>query len=411
MATISEEFEDGAELAIKAGILSAIDHIPVIGDFLGIISEELWPAPAANTQTPEQVFDSISDRINDLISNAIDVATAKRLQSELIGIGGDIALYRKAHDDQASTQFNSSRTVITNSIPHFQESGNEVKQLLLYVQLINVWLSFFRDGVLRCSDPLWKMDASDQAQLQADLVTEISTAKAYVAKTYQTGLSQRQAEAASMAGAAKFNHVNDYVRTMTLGALDYAELWDYADPVAYPAPVTHQYTRLLYGQAQGFKRTADVVLPADPVGDIQRIRYADWAFGGTYCAVHDVMVDYPAGKGPGGQTSTGLNIQPPGPAYFTVGSVIDGLVLTEVRSWVGEIIDGIQLVGTWNGQAYTAPIHGSQGDNTMVSNSLPNHIVSSIHIDGQAYWNGAYLPDVLVVGFRPIDSRQWSTSA
>ncbi|MBV9824411.1 MAG: hypothetical protein JO001_01825 [Alphaproteobacteria bacterium] len=88
------------------------------------------------------------------------------------------------------------------------------------------------------------------------------------------------------------------------------------------------------------------------------------------------------------------------PGDFAVHTIIDGVSITNVNVWAGEIIDGMQLIGTWNGQLFTGPMHGSTGRNPRAALAYPSHHVSSIWLDGARDWNNFLLPDVMVVGFK-----------
>ena len=196
---------------------------------------------------------------------------------------------------------------------------------------------------------------------------------------------------------------------MTISVLDYRDLWEYFDPIAYPQSVQHSFTRELYAPAQGWKRSADVVLPSPPTGPIRKISYSSWA-SGNYIKVKQLTVDYDPNAGPDGKSSTGLMgfptpTTPPGYAKpYIVATVIDGMTIQYVNSYAGEIIDGMQFVGDYQNSTYTSDLYGSPGFNPEIKLEIPGHYVTSIYLDGQRWWNGDHWPDVLVVGFKMAQS-------
>jgi delta endotoxin, N-terminal domain len=420
-AIVALNYDDPNEVlnfTLKLVITQALDHIPVVGEILGAIAEAIWPdAGQPPTYTPGQMFDALKDRISGLIGQAISKNDVAIVQAALSGMSKDISNYMNAVTGDELNQFDAARDSIDLALPQFQLKGQEVVLLPLYTQAVNAHLAFLRHGYMNCMS--WpnsgKVNMQKwQAQLLADLQSAITAAVKYTATTYASGLTDAKTNAPVAgvpvssggvrgSGAARFNYINDYIRETTLAVLDYAELWPFFDPVAYPNPVKHTYTRYLYGTAYGLARTDEIILPSPPTGPIRRISYDRWIDGGWVNAVHQLKLDYDPGQGPDGKDSTGvMGVANPAPNQFwpAISTVIDGIDVVTVQSWVGDIVDGLQFTGTWNGQPYTTELHGWTGNDPMVTNSLPGHKVGSVYIDGAVIWNGATLPDVFVAGYR-----------
>ena len=417
MALNYNDPDEVLNFTLKLVITQALDHIPVVGEILGAIAEAIWPdVGQAPTYTPDQMFDALKDRISGLIGQAISANDVALMQATLTGMSKDISNYMNAITGDELNQFDAAHSSLDLALPDFQLKGQEVVLLPLYTQAVNAHLAFLRHGYLNCMSwpntgninmKLW------QAQVLADLQKAIAAAVKYVPPIYASGLADAKTNAPVAgvpvsaggtrgSGAARFNYINDYIRETTLAVLDYAELWPFFDPVAYPNPVKHSYTRYLYGTAFGLARTDEIVLPSPPTGPIRRISYDRWIDGGGVNAVHQLKLDYDPGKGPDGKDSTGvMGIANPAPNNFfpSISTEIDGIEVITVQSWVGDIVDGLQFTGTWNGQNYTSELHGSTGNDPVVTNGMAGHKVSSVYIDGQLFWNGAELPDVFVAGY------------
>lgn len=403
---------------LKLVITQVLDHIPVVGEILGAIAEAIWPeAGQAPTYTPDEMFDALKDRISGLIGQAISANDVALMQATLSGMSKDISNYMTAVTGDELNQFDAAHSSLDLALPDFQLAGQEVVLLPLYTQAVNAHLAFLRHGYMNCMS--WTNTGNVnikqwQAQKLADLQKAIAAAVQYVPKTYAAGLATIKANAPVAgipvsaggvpgSGAARFNYVNDYIRETTLAVLDYAELWPFFDPVKYPNPVKHSYSRYLYGKAYGLARTDEIHLPTPPTGPIRRISYSRWIDGSSVNAVHQLQLDYDPGQGPDGKDTTGMMgiaVPSASSSFPAISTVIDGVDVKTVYSWVGQIVDGLQFVGTYNGQDYTSELHGSAGNDPMVDNAPPGHKVNSIYLDGGYFWNGAMLPDIFVAGFR-----------
>lgn len=387
--------------SLKFTVSKLIGQIPVVGGFLNAMIGAFWPQKAPHVPTPQEVFDSIKDRIEELVDAAITANDVNRLQAALKAIGDEVLYYQKAADDaEAKSRFVASSAVIIAEIDAFKQTGLEVTVLPLYAQAINTWLAFLRDGVL-CGTR-WGYDAAESAAATKMMQSEIADACSYVDTWYQSGLSTRQAAAATLTGAAKFNKVNDFVREMTLLVLDYREMWPMFDPVAYPSPVQHTFTRELYAHAQAQEATGasttnrtPITLPSAPAGPIRQVHAKSWGYG-----LKQLQVDYDPGAGPNGLDSTG----PMGPVNINglkeTKIDISGATLTTVTTSVGDITDGISFAGIYAGKPFSTRMLGSPAFNPVTDNAIAGHQVSSIFLAGRHLWNNDVYPDVIVVGFK-----------
>ncbi|RKH57784.1 hypothetical protein D7V93_18005 [Corallococcus llansteffanensis] len=183
-----------------------------------------------------------------------------------------------------------------------------------FAQFANLHLSLLRDGVLFGSSWGW---TADYLQQQQQLLTQtLKDSVSYVDTTYQNSFtpldpgilnSPLKPPIPAVApppylgsmdmGQTLFLWTNTYVRQMTRMALDFATLWPYFDPSAYPPPVSIQLKSEIYsdpiGTAQGWNG-----LPSAPTQPMSQLTV--WGASNIFAE----QATYPQGAGPNGATTT-----------------------------------------------------------------------------------------------------------
>ena len=77
---------------------------------------------------------------------------------------------------------------------------------------------------------------------------------------------------------------------------------------------------------------------------------------------------------------------------------------TKATGYIGEITDGIELSGVSKGnEPCTTDVMGWKGNNPAIEHAIDGHVVSSLYLSGNRYWNGGIYPDAFVVGFKMDD--------
>ncbi|MBV9824412.1 MAG: hypothetical protein JO001_01830 [Alphaproteobacteria bacterium] len=209
---------DVVDAVAKIAITQALDHIPVVGGVLSAVVEAIWPDSTPNYPTADEIFNELKDRIAGMIGTAISQNDVAVLQQSLSDIGNVIADYQDADNYEALAQFIATKTTIDGKLDDFKLKGQEVVLLPLYVQAINAYFSFLRDGLIACPNWVYPSNVNPQIkynEILKDLHTAFASAQTYTQATYATGL-KAVTPSPPLSGFDQFNKVNDYVREMTL---------------------------------------------------------------------------------------------------------------------------------------------------------------------------------------------------
>jgi hypothetical protein len=395
-----------AENAV-AGVLGLV---PEVGSLLGALTYILWPVDDA---TPESVWDQIKQDVVQLMNQEIDTSTYDQVQSDLAGLNTDVTSYLTAikNDDgvaDISSKWYLAMGAFETSIPHFQVQNSdnvEVILLPLFAQCINLYLALLRDGVLYGAS--WGWTADTVSTTETTLQTNITTYFNYAIDTYNTGLSISMDSALPQQLA--------YITEMNLYALDFAYMWGYYDPNAYPPPVnaTVNLSREIYSTiALGTATPASTKYPNLYVHSPQPLSECD-IFSGlddNSLGVCGVFLNYPPLPHPdtytipipfyqGSQFGTRTNCSTQSQPIVSV-----EVCLGEAPSVLGNVrryISGVQLT-LEDGTNVTAGYVSSPADFQF---QFQNEIVSSIYFWGDSIsYEPAYEVDVyfgnLFLGFQ-----------
>ncbi len=235
---------------IRSVVLAAANQIPVVGWLGRAIIKVLWP----KEEQPLDVWDSIKAQVEAAIGTAISREVYQRVTAELTGIRDVLAAYNASPTQDTLT---SALMVIRGQLPTFQEKGQEVQLLPLFIQAANVYLMMLREGIVN-SEAL-QLAPADRTALQSELTEKISALSDYTTRTYKTGLP----------GASDWKKQNGYIRAYTLSVLDFLPYWPLLDPSTHAAPAVTQAPKLTreifsdpYGDG-GFAFTDAVIAATD----------------------------------------------------------------------------------------------------------------------------------------------------
>lgn len=397
---------------LKFALTKTIGAIPVVGSLLSSIAGAFWPGPSAPTQlTPDEMFKAMKDRIEGLIDSKISDNNLKVMRALLSGLGDVVAEFQRrgSTPEFQAEYFSGATSTVLNDIKQFEVEGMEVNSLPILTSAYTAWLGVLREAILLADT--WNYSEAEKASLQTLLEEQIAAACNYVDVWYAKGVALRHDEVKDkkMVGAKAFNHVHDFIREYTQLVLDYRQAWPYFDVKNAKHLADLQYTRTLYAPAQGQTFAGEIKLPNPSTGPIHKVTMCTWEGGSERnfnskiraYGIKQLQLDYATGDGPGGADTTGLM----GLNYTgtPIKKAYTGLDIRKVITYVGEITDGMEVEGFYDGKPY-GPV-GLKPDygNSRVVNEMDGHIVSCIHMGGSAWWNGTYYPTWMVVEFYPLD--------
>lgn len=304
---MSNTWSYDAEQAV-AGVLGLV---PGVGSLLSALTYILWPST-------DNVWDDIKAQVEALVAQDLSDYETGQINDTLTGLKGVITEYTTTAggDDPSaiSATWISANTQFIASAPKFQDATYAVLLLPQFAQFANLHLSLLRDGVLFGSSWGW---TADYLQQQQQLLTQtLKDYVSYVDTTYQQSFTPlvpgildsplkppippvaAPPYLGSMnTGQTLFLWTNTYVRQMTRMVLDFATLWPYFDPSAYPPPVSIQLKSEIYsdpiGTAEGWNG-----LPSAPTQPMSQLTV--WGASNIFA----VQATYPQGAGPNGATTT-----------------------------------------------------------------------------------------------------------
>lgn len=377
--------------AAENWIAGVLGLVPEVGSVLSGLVYIFWP------QSGEDVWAEMEQQVEDLVDKKIDQLVYEDAMEAVAGLQNVLNDYLSAvqtgDTTNISTQWIAAREAFSHDMPQFQATGYQFLLLPMFVQVVNMNLALLRDGVLFGSS--WGWNEAYTQSIVDDLSSKIKSFSAYANQIYQEGYQQVVASTPTNYNECQpFRSVNAYVRSMTLGILDFVQLWAYFDTTAYPPPVTIYLDREIYSDPQGTCTDSGAInLPSPPTQPISQ--FSVWAWD----RIDAVQVTYPASGGPGGVTETarmgdqsGGSNQPPHGGVFNVSTN----PVTIAAGLSGSILNAFTFTfkdGTNSGQ-----LGGNYDGGSAFSYSYANELLSSIHINGVSNYYGS--ADCAVFGFK-----------
>ncbi|HEX8178197.1 MAG TPA: insecticidal delta-endotoxin Cry8Ea1 family protein [Pyrinomonadaceae bacterium] len=395
---MSFDWNNAAENALAGGF----GMVPEVGSILGALVYIFWP------HSGENVWAEIEKQVEQLIDEKIDELVYQQVTDDLSGLNNVLNDYLSAVQTgdlaNISEQWIIASSLFDEQLPHFQSSGYEILLLPLFAQFVNLNLSLLRDGVLFGAG--WGWNQAYQQSVSTKLTNNISAFTQYSNKYYQQGQQDMAKKTKKNYHKCEpFRSVNTYVRQMTLGVLDFIQLWPYFDPTKYPDPVSVYLDREIYSDPVGTCDDSGAIkLPSPPTQPISQITV--WAWD----RIDAVQVAYPAGGGPGGVTKTarmgdksGGSNQPPHGGVFKVSNN----PVTVAAGLSGDILNALTF--TFKDGTNTGKLGGNYPGGGHFSFSYTGEILSSIHINGVSQYYGS--ADCAVFGFKYEQSQNANLDA
>jgi hypothetical protein len=387
------EYEFDYNNAARVVVSTALGEIPVVGVVLSALVDIFWP------DSPVDVWAEIQAKVEALIDQKISALVWQQVSDALTGLNYVIEDYIYAarnfpgDPDFISQKFNVAQGHFLHDLPIFQSKGYELLLLPLFAQFANLHLGLMRDGVAFGTS--WGWSPAIIQRVQSQLTDAIASYTRYTDATYSAGYAARESKApATNRPVERFNYINGYVRQMTLTVQDFRNMWQYFDISKYPTPPKVHLDREIYSDAVGTSDDSPFGLPAKPpVLPINRVTVWGWD------RIDAIQVDYPAGGGPDGRTSTGRmgnskggSDQPPHGGHFDVSRV----PITLVRARSGHILNALWFQfkdGNWSNK-----LGGNYPGGNDHDFSYPSQILSSIKVMGVSRFYGS--ADCAVFGFK-----------
>ena len=388
--------------ALREIAINGLAMVPEAGWILSGLTGVLWPT------SDENVWADIEAKVEALIDQKLADHVQQEVSEDLAGLNAVLDDYLSlALQDEDPTTISSkwqiAQGMFLHDLPHFQSTGYEVLLLPLFAQFANLHLTLLRDGVL--NGATWGWTESTVEYTQDQLSQAVVSYVDYANKTYQQGLDDATANAPSNGHACEpFQTVNGFVSSMTLWAMDFANMWKYFDISVYPDPVTVYLDREIYSQALGSADDNKLEMPETPPTDpIKTITVWGWD------RIDAVKVDYPEGGGPDGETTTGRmgngsggSNEPPHGGVFDLDE-LGPVTMVKVRS--GDIINSMWL--KFQDGSMSNQLGGNYNGGATTKCSFPDEILTSIKIMGKSkYYKSA---DCMVLGFK-FNSEQTLSS-
>ncbi|MES1973210.1 MAG: insecticidal delta-endotoxin Cry8Ea1 family protein [Pseudomonadota bacterium] len=388
------DYEIDYNEAAKTVVGAALGAIPYVGVALGAMVEIFWPS------SKQDVWGEIEAQVEALVDQKISALVWQQTIDTLTGLRNvlDDYIYAATHyqDDPAviSQKWNVANGLFLHDVPVFKSPGYEFLLLPLFAQFANMHLLLQRDGAKFGATWGWTPSVVDG--VTREITRTIASYLDYTNLVYVTALNVRTVSAPYLPNHTQpYNYVNEFRREMQLTVLDYAIAWPYFDVVEYPDPVVVPVTREIYSQAVGTADDTGLSLPANPPTEpIRQITVWGWD------RIDAVQVEYPAGGGPNGVTSTGRmgnssggSSNPPEGGVFDLaqtGQVVRATTLS------GTILNAMWL--TFENGVTTPRMGGRYPGGGETRFEYPGEILSSIKIMGVSRYYGS--ANCAVFGFK-----------
>jgi len=396
---MSINWNNAAERTIEADL----GMIPEVGTLLSVLVSIFWP------KSGEDVWSQIKDQVEQLIQKDISQEVYQDVQNNLNGLQNDLQYYVTAakHKENPSVIGDYWITADSNfghDQPNFQSKDYQLLLLPLFAQFANLNLSLLRDGVLFGKS--WGWDQNRMDDVVNELNQKILEFTKYVKDVYEAEYFQLSGlTAPNLHTGEPFRTVNAFVRQMTLGVLDFANLWPYFAKASQPDnPIEINLNREIYSDPVGTANDSGLImLPSPPTLPISQ--FTVWGGG----LIDAVQLAYPEGGGPNGVTVTarmgdqpskngGGSNQPPHGGVFDVSNN----PVSVVTVYAGDVLNALQFDFIKGGRTR---VLGTNNDKTlMYIYSYPREVLSSIHINGVSTFYGT--ADCAVFGFKYEQSQK-----
>lgn len=370
-----------------AGILGMV---PEVGSMLSAFLYILWPSPT------EDVWAEVQEQTEELIDEKLDASVQQQVNADLAGLYNVITDYLNEvpTDDYAeiARRWTSAKEVFLATMPTFMMKDYQFLLVTDFVQMGNMYLSLLRDGII--GGPTWGWNEQTVQNTADELTSRIAEFSNYVQNVYNTQLATYPN---SLTNVYQWNERNAYIRTMTLTALDFVNMWPYFDISVYPDPVTFYLDREIYTDYCGTNTDSGALhIPGPPSQPITQVSVWGWD------RIDAVQVTYPSGGGPNGETVTprmgdssgGENTSPHGGVFDTSANAV-----TQVNLGTSAIINYMFLWFADGSESYKLGGNYPGGEDHIFT--FGNEIVSSFFINGVSnYYKSA---DGIVCGFKYIN--------
>ncbi|MTI33511.1 insecticidal delta-endotoxin Cry8Ea1 family protein [Xanthovirga aplysinae] len=374
---------DIAYEALRVGSEFIGETIPGAGIVLPAFLITLFPQHSEEID----VWDEIKERVEKVVDEKIDDETYKIMRTKLIKIRFDIRSFLEASEELKASKWSQVDNDM-NDYNAFTIDGQEVVLLPLFSQFVNLYLSFYRETVLQGEN--WHIGQAELDISERNLQRAIPVFSDYVDRWYQQGLNDVVANAPkpNSTNTEPFNTINRYVREMTLGVLDFRNMWAYFDPVLYPAGATIHLDREVYSDMIGYA-SSPFVFPAAPSQFPDHLKV--WAQEG----VNAIEVDYPNGGTNGRRDNQAIGSQTNLWEEFdlTDHPIIGASAHYSASPYYSDykLIDAVKFYFDNGDETLESQVIGDGGKradpgliNTTVY-SYPDHILSSIYIPQYSY--------------------------
>lgn len=376
-------------------VAGGLAEVPYVGHIASDLVETLWPG------ADNQVWQDVACQTAELIGEELDTTVYNTVMSNLDGLRAVTndyldALKTAKNAQQISDNWTSALYAFDEQLPNFQTQNYELLLLPLFAQAVNLYLALLRDGIQFGIS--WGWTADYKNSVAQDMSAAISNYVNHAQTFFQQGVNAVVASTkANDHECEPFKSVNTYVRQMTLMVADYGQMWEYMNPSAFPEQIAVHLNREIYSDPVGTcDNSGNIVLPSRPLKPPLSITV--WAWD----RIDAVQLTYGSGMGPDGVTTTarmgdsnGGSNQPPHGGIFDVHSNR----VVAANGAAGDILNAFNFTfkdGTTSGTLGGNPSTGGSG--TPFSFSYPNHILSSIHINGISNYYGS--ADCAVFGFK-----------
>jgi hypothetical protein len=391
------DFQVDYNEAAKTVVSTALGAIPYVGAPLGALVTIFWPS------SERDVWAEIAGRVEALVDEKISELVWQETVNTLTGLQAVLDDYLGAVEwndpSIISIKWNVANGLFIHDRPIFQSKGHELLLLPLFAQFANLHLFLFRDGVK--FGATWGWNPAAVQGTAVDQAEAIDAYGSYTQKIYEAALGDVVANApTSPSHIEPFNTINTFKREMQRTVLDFALTWPYFDAIKYPDPVEVQVTREIYSQAVGTAHDTGLSLPANPPsGPITKIIVSGWD------RIDAAQVEYPAGGGPDGVTSTGRmgnrrggSDTAPWGGTFEIAQT--GPVV-KVKTLSGDILHAFWL--TFESGATSQQLGGKYPGGGPSEFTYPGEILSSIKIMGASQYYGS--ANCAVFGFKYPNER------